>query len=160
MLSVGPDAGIPLLIGADWNAQSADVVSDPQTGQQQLYEPVDPFAAVSWDEDLAHQCCRAESADGVGRHWVDRSAGEALVAGGLVDAAAALRAPWQATCGYFPGDGYGSLGILRRIDAIRVTTPVLPALRRHEVTDTAATRLASDHLPVTVEYVPTDVAGS
>jgi hypothetical protein len=159
MLSAGPDAGVPLLIGADWNAQSADEVTDPQTGQRRLYEAADPFAAVSWDEDLVHQCCCADSADGIRRHWVDRSAGEALVVGGLVDAAAALGARWQATCGYFPGDGYGSRGILRRIDGIRVTAPVLPALRSHEVTDTPAARLASDHLPVTVEYEPADVAG-
>jgi len=160
MLSAGPDGGVPLLIGADWNAQSADRVPDPRTWQPRLYEPSDPFAAVSWDEDLVHQCCYQDSADGIRRHWVDLAAGEALVAGGLLDAAAALRAPWQATCGYFPGDGYGSRGILRRIDGIRVTAPVLPALRAHLVTDTPAARLASDHLPVTVEYVPADIAGS
>lgn len=157
MVSAGPDGGVPLLIGADWNTQSADKVTDPQTGQQQLYEPSDPFAAVPWDEDLIHQCCFTDSPDGIRRHWVDRTAGEVLAAGGLIDAAAALRAPWQATCGYFPGDGYGSRGIRRRIDAIRVTTPVLPALRSHQVYDTPAARLASDHLPVAVEYAPADI---
>jgi len=158
MLSAGPEGSVPLLIGADWNAQSADMVRDPVTGQPRLYEPADPFAAVSWDEDLVHQCCFADGVDGSRRHWVDLAAGQALVAGGLVDAAAALQVPCQPTCGYFPGDGYGSRGILRRIDAIRVTAPVLTALRAHEVTDTAAARLASDHLPVTVEYVPADIA--
>ncbi len=158
MLTGGPHGGVPLLIGADWNGESADVVPGPAAGPPALYEPGDPFAAVSWQDDMAHQCRRG---DGPGaRHWVDRSAGEVLVRGGLTDAAAALRAPWQATCGHYPGDGYGSRGVRRRIDAIRVTRQVVPALRSHLVTDTGATRRASDHLPVSVEYRAADIARS
>ena len=81
-----------------------------------------------------------------------------LWAGGLHDAAAALRAPWRATTGHHPGDSYGRHGISRRIDAIRVTEPVLGALRAHAVEDTELARRASDHLPVTVEYQPPAIA--
>lgn len=158
MLMNGPDGGLPALIGADWNAESADLVPG-SGGARVLYEPGDPFAGVPWQEDMIHQC-RVEDDAGTGarRHWVDRSAGQVLVDRGLTDAAAALRAPWQATCGHYPGDGFGSQGIMRRIDAIRVTSQVLPALRAHHVTDTERARRASDHLPVSVEYVPADIA--
>jgi endonuclease/exonuclease/phosphatase family metal-dependent hydrolase len=151
LLTRGPDGGLPLLIGADWNGESADLVPDAASGAPVLYEPGDPFAAATWREDMIHQCSLEP---GDARHRVDRAAGQVLVAGGLTDVAAALRAPWQATCGHYPGDGYGSQGIVRRIDAIRVTRPVVPALRSHRVTDTELTRRASDHLPVSVGYDP------
>jgi endonuclease/exonuclease/phosphatase family metal-dependent hydrolase len=155
MLTTGPDGGLPLLIGADWNGESADLVPDADSGEPGLYEPRDPFAGAVWREDMIHQCQVEAGQDPAGRrHRVDRSAGQVLVDGGLTDAAAALRAPWQATCGHYPGDGYGSQGIVRRIDAIRVTRPVVPALRSHRVTDTELTRRASDHLPVSVDYDP------
>jgi endonuclease/exonuclease/phosphatase family metal-dependent hydrolase len=35
-----------------------------------------------------------------------------------------------------------------------VTGPLAGGLRAHEVLDTEQTRAASDHLPVTVEYLP------
>src|SRR6266704_3409729 len=80
--------------------------------------------------------------------------GDVLWAGGLYDAAAALRAPWHATAGHHPDDPYGEHGVWRRIDGIRVTRPVLGALRGHHVEDTELARRASDHLPVTAEYAP------
>jgi endonuclease/exonuclease/phosphatase family metal-dependent hydrolase len=83
-----------------------------------------------------------------------------LWAGGLHDAAAALRSPWQATTGHHHSDGYAAHGVRRRIDAIRVTSGVLGALRAHHVTDTELTRKVSDHLPVTVDYVPSAVTGA
>lgn len=158
MLGAGEDADLPLLIGADWNCESADLVRDKPDGPTRLYEPRDPFAGVTWADDMVHQCAFDYDENGARRHWVDRSAGEVLVAGGLTDAAAALRAPWQPTVGYFPGDGYGDRGIVRRIDAIRLTPHVLPALRGYRVTDTALARRASDHLPVSVEYQRADIA--
>jgi endonuclease/exonuclease/phosphatase family metal-dependent hydrolase len=154
MLMTGPDGGLPLLIGADWNGESADLVPDAGSGAPRLYEPGDPFAGAVWRDDMIHQC----EVSGAG-HRVDRAAGQVLLDGGLTDAAAALRAPWQPTCGHYPGDGYGSQGIIRRIDAIRVTRQVVPALRSHRVADTGLTRRASDHLPVTVEYEPALIAG-
>ena len=69
-----------------------------------------------------------------------------------------MRAPWQPTVGHHPDDSYGARGISRRIDGIRVTAPLLGSLRAHAVEDTELTRRASDHLPVTVEYVPSAMA--
>jgi endonuclease/exonuclease/phosphatase family metal-dependent hydrolase len=60
--------------------------------------------------------------------------------------------------GYYPGDGYGARGILRRIDAIRVQRRVAPALRAYQVCDTELARRASDHLPISVDYVPADIS--
>lgn len=148
-----PESRVPTLAGADWNGESADRVRD-EAGAWRLYEPGDPYAAADWFEDLVHQCEWDYDERGRRRHRVDRGAGEVLWAGGLHDAAAVLRAPWQATAGHHPGDAYGVRGIRRRIDAIRVTPEVIPALRAHWVTDTDLTRRVSDHLPVTVEYVP------
>jgi hypothetical protein len=153
MLTDGSDGTLPLLIGADWNGESADRVAD----QDRLYEPRDPYRSVPWFEDLEHQCSSGHDESGNRWHHVDRSAGEVLVTAGLVDAAAALRAPWQPTVGHHQLDGYGSWGITRRIDAIRVTRSVVPALRAYAVTDTAAARRASDHLPVSTDYAPADI---
>jgi len=157
MLTEGPGGDLPLLIGGDWNAESADLVLDESSGKHVLYEPGDPFAGVAWQDDMIHQCYFSEEPGGT-RHWVDRSAGQVLRDGGLHDAAAVLLAPWQATSGHFPGDGYGAAGIRRRIDAIRVTPDVVPALRNYRVTDNDKARQASDHLPVTVEFAPADIA--
>jgi endonuclease/exonuclease/phosphatase family metal-dependent hydrolase len=74
--------------------------------------------------------------------------------------AAGLRARWQPTAGHHPSDPYGVRGVRRRIDAVRVTREVLPALRTHQVTDTPLTRRASDHLPVTVSYDPSAIGPS
>jgi len=82
-----------------------------------------------------------------------------LWAGGLHDVAAVTGAGWQPTTGHHPADSYGQRGIRRRIDAIRVTGPLVPAMRAHRVHDTEQTRAASDHLPVTVEYLPVAAAG-
>jgi hypothetical protein len=145
---------LPTLAGADWNGECADRVHDPATGTWPLYEPRDPYDGVDWFEGMVHQCEWDYDERGLRRHRADRSAGEVLWAGGLHDAAAVLRAPWQPTAGHHPDDEYGRHGVSRRIDAIRVTAAVLPALRAHWVTGTDLARRASDHLPVTVEYLP------
>ena len=147
------------LVGADWNGESADRVWDAATGSWRLYEPGDPYAGVEWFEDLVHQCVWDYDERGVRRHRVDRSAGDVLWAGGLHDAAAVVGAPWQPTTGHHASDPYGARGVRRRIDAIRVTSEVVPALRSVRVTDTGLTREASDHLPVTAEYLPAKIAG-
>jgi endonuclease/exonuclease/phosphatase family metal-dependent hydrolase len=147
----------PTLVGGDWNCESADRV--PGRWRQRRYEPRDPFAGAQWFGELVHQCGWRYDRRGRRRHWADRAAGEVLWAGGLHDAAAVLQAPWQPTAGHHPSDGYGVRGIRRRIDAVRVTPEVIPALRAHWVTDTEAARQASDHLPVTVEYAPAAIAG-
>lgn len=147
------NGGLPALVGADWNAESADrVPAGP--GEWCLYEPGDPYAGVAWFPDMAYQCELLYDERGRPWHRLDRSAGEILWAGGLHDAAAALRAPWQPTTGHHPGDPYGQRGIRRRIDAIRVTADLVGALRAHRVDDSERARHASDHLPVSVEYLP------
>lgn len=150
--------GLPTVVGADWNAECADRIRDEASGDWVLYEPRDPFAGISWFDALLYQCEWDYDERGQRRHWADRRAGDVLWSGGLYDAAAALRAPWQATAGHHPDDGYAALGIRRRIDGVRVTRPVLPALRGHQVEDTEIARRASDHLPVTVEYLPSAIA--
>jgi endonuclease/exonuclease/phosphatase family metal-dependent hydrolase len=158
LLRQGSDSDLPLLIGGDWNAESADLVTDPVSGDRVLYEPGDPFADVPWREDMVHHCLFANEPDGTRRHWVDRSAGEVLLQGGLHDAAAVLGAPWQATTAYLAGEGDAAVEVGRRIDAIRVTADVIPALRGHRVIENEHAKQVSDHLPVIVSYVPADIA--
>jgi endonuclease/exonuclease/phosphatase family metal-dependent hydrolase len=144
-----PGGETPVLVGADWNTESADRVP-PGT----LYEPADPYAGVEWFADLIYQCRWDYDEQGRRRHWADREPGDVLWPGGLHDAAAAVGAAWQSTAGHHPADVYGAHGVRRRIDAVRVTGALVPALRAHQVIDTAQTRVASDHLPVVVEYGP------
>jgi len=156
----GPRGSLPLLVGADWNTESADRVLDEESGRWVLYEPGDPYAGVAWIPDMIYQCEWDYDEHGRRRHRADRRPGDVLWAGGLHDAAAVLRAPWQPTAGHHPDDRYAGAGISRRIDAVRVTTHLLGALRAYHVTDTDLTRQASDHLPVTVEYDPAAVTGT
>ena len=145
----------PVLVGADWNTECADRVL---TGQAwQLYEPADPYAGVDWFADLIYQCQWDYDERGRRRHWADRRPGDVLWAGGLHDVAAVTGARWQPTAGHHPDDVYGAHGVRRRIDAVRVTGPLVPAMRTHHVHDTGPARAASDHLPVTVEYLPAAV---
>ena len=153
-----PAGGLPVMVGADWNTESADRVYDQGSGNWVLYEPRDPFAELDWSDDFVYQCEWDYDSRGHRRHRADRRPGDVLWAGGLHDVAAALRAPWQATVGHHPGDLYGARGISRRIDGVRVTRQLLGALRACGVEDTELTRRASDHLPVTVEYVPSAIA--
>ena len=69
MLRGGPGRTLPLLIGADWNTESADRIEDSETGHQVLYEPADPFADVDWFEGLIHQCDWEYDWRGRRRHW-------------------------------------------------------------------------------------------
>ena len=139
----------PVLVGADWNTESADRGPDGM-----LYEPADPYAGVDWFADLIYQCQWDYDEQGRRRHRADREPGDVLWAGGLHDAAAVTGAAWQPTTGHHPADAYGARGVRRRIDAVRVTGELVPALRTHRVIDTAQARSASDHLPVLVEYDP------
>jgi endonuclease/exonuclease/phosphatase family metal-dependent hydrolase len=148
----------PVLVGADWNTECADRILTGQTWD--LYEPADPYAGVEWFADLIYQCQWDYDEQGRRRHRADRRPGDVLWAGGLHDAAAVTGASWQATTGHHPADVYGAHGVRRRIDAIRVTGPLVPAVRAHRVHETAQTRAASDHLPVTADYVPAAVRGT
>jgi endonuclease/exonuclease/phosphatase family metal-dependent hydrolase len=139
----------PVLVGADWNTESADRRPDGT-----LYEPADPYAGADWFADLIYQCQWDYDEQGRRRHRADREPGDVLWAGGLHDAAAVTGAAWQPTTGHHPDDVYGAHGMRRRIDAVRVTGALVPALRTHRVIDTPQARSASDHLPVLVEYDP------
>jgi len=143
------------LIGADWNTECADRIES--FGGWELYEPADPYASVEWFADLIYQCRWEYDERGRRRHWADRRPGDVLWAGGLHDAAALLRAEWHPTAGHHPDDVYGAHGVRRRIDGVRVTRSLVTAMRAHHVLDTALTREASDHLPVTVEYLPAEI---
>jgi len=156
----GSPGGPPVVVGADWNTECAYRVLDEAAGEWVLYEPHDPFADAPWFEAMIYQCAWDYDARGQRRHWADRAPGDVLWAGGLYDAAAALRAPWQPTAGHHPDDPYGARGIWRRIDAIRVTAGMLGALRAHRVLDSALARRASDHLPVWAEYQPSALGGA
>jgi endonuclease/exonuclease/phosphatase family protein len=145
----------PVLVGADWNTESADRRPDGT-----LYEPADPYAGVDWFADLIYQCQWDYDEQGRRTHRADREPGDVLWAGGLHDAAAVTGAPWQPTTGHHPSDAYGARGVRRRIDAIRVTGELIPALRTHRVIDTPQARSASDHLPVLVEYHPAAALGA
>jgi hypothetical protein len=142
----------PLLVGADWNAECADRVAGGS-----LYEPCDPYQGVEWFDEMVHQCVWTYDPSGGRVHAADRGPGDVLWAGGLHDAAALLNASWTATAGHHPADVYGLHGVRRRIDAVRATVGVGPALRAHLVLDTDAAREASDHLPVAVDYAPSDL---
>jgi endonuclease/exonuclease/phosphatase family metal-dependent hydrolase len=145
----------PVLVGADWNTESADrLPAGP------LYEPADPYAGVEWFADLIYQCQWDYDEHGRRRHWADREPGDVLWAGGLHDAAAVTGAAWQPTAGHHPADAYGARGVRRRIDAVRVTEALVPALRAHQAIDTPRTRAASDHLPVLVGYQPAAALGA
>ena len=148
-----PEGEPPALVGADWNTECADRV--PAGG---FYE-ADPYAGVDWFADLIYQCQWDYDEQGRRRHWADRRPGDVLWAGGLHDAAAVTGAGWQPTTGHHPDDVYAAHGVRRRIDAVRVTGPLAAALRGHQVISAAAARAASDHLPVTVEYLPTAAYG-
>jgi hypothetical protein len=113
------------VIGADWNALGADFVG------QRYYDP-EPEGYLTSVASLA----------------LDRRPGAVLRDKGLVDAAAALQSPWEATTGHWPAEEYGS----RRIDIVRVTDTMVPALRWCRVIDTPDARRLSDHLWVEVRY--------
>ncbi|MGW5789210.1 endonuclease/exonuclease/phosphatase family protein [Saccharopolyspora sp. NPDC003752] len=165
-----PDNRPPGLIGADWNSVSADRVfrpgwisEDDGEPDRWVYYDHDPYTGrgpdgrrKEWHHDLVYQTKWEYTATGELRWWADREPGEVLYAGGLGlrDVAAALDAPWQATGGHWPeGDPFGE----RRIDAIRVTQDVIPALRAYKIAGTDLAFDASDHLPVLVDYDPTAI---
>lgn len=138
-----PEGSPPGMVGADWNCVGADRRADGG-----YYDP-DPYASSDWYADLIYQTVWGYDEQGRRWHRADREPGEVLYAGGLADAAVVLDQPWEATVGHWKADnpfGY------RRIDGIRVTAGILPALRGIEVTRTELAVGASDHLPVTVTY--------
>jgi hypothetical protein len=177
ILDVGSEAPMrsPWLCAADWNGISADRVQD--SAGKWVYYDDDPYAGEripnpdgdgfsiagkSWYGDLVYQASweNDDTSDTPRRWWANRQPGEILHAGGLRDAAPALHSKlpnglaWHTTAGYWPGgDPFGE----RRIDAVRVTKEVVPALLGYEVIDSDLARSASDHLAIVVTYNPADI---
>ena len=144
-----PASEPPTLVGADWNTECADRIL---VGQRwDLYEPADPYAGVDWFADLIYQCQWDYDEQGRRRHWADRLR-DVLWAGGLHDVAALTGADWHATTGHHPHDVYGAHGVRRRIDASALPSRSTP--RCAHTRCLTPRRAASDHLPVTVEYLP------
>lgn len=145
-------AGVPGVIGADWNAIGAD----PRENGE--YYDLDPFASMDMSPEIMPHCDWVPDVSVMTvRHRADRRPGEVLYFGGLYDVAASVNAPWMATFGHFaerPGR------VPRRLDAVRVTGDLKPFLIFHEVVDTIIARRASDHLPVVVGYDVSPLANS
>jgi hypothetical protein len=152
------------LVGLDANTVGADRCADGS-----FYDP-DPYAGYPWRPEFIYQCQREYDEFGrIIRWWADRTTGQALIDGGLLDARVALHnataavggVPWAATTGYRSRTvGFGP----RRICGIRATIDAVPALRASEIADPAYFArhnlsgidpiLASDHFAEVVEYDP------
>lgn len=135
-------AGKTAVVVGDYNGPSADRRTDGS-----FYDP-DPLEQRGWHDAATYQVAWNDDPNASPR--VDRRAAERLRRAGLVDAAAALDAPWRPSCGHWPDDPHGP----RRIDRILATAAARPALTSYDVVDTDITRALSDHLPVVVELDP------
>ncbi|WP_409496846.1 hypothetical protein [Amycolatopsis sp. cmx-11-12] len=157
----------PTLVGGDWNGVSADqaganvrvpdgwIIAPDYDRDPYHFRHGEPGRSVDWHREFAFQCRTWTNRDG-SRGWeADRSAGQILRDGGLIDAAAILKAPWAATVGHWDGDDVCGP---RRLDIVRTTPDVVPALVSCEVIDSDLTRRASDHLPFVVKYAPAAIA--
>ncbi|MFE4869517.1 endonuclease/exonuclease/phosphatase family protein [Streptomyces sp. NPDC056682] len=131
----------------DFNALSAarraPHLGDGGSGSLGYYD-AEPYGDQDHD-DLEFQLL----ADTVGKEQLaDRRQSAALLRRGfMVDAAAHLGAPWEATVGYWE-DGRGDPDPWgeRRIDLILATRPTAPGLVGYRLHRTAAALEASDHL--------------
>jgi hypothetical protein len=125
VLTEDPGIGPYVLAAGDWNGQGTVIVDGL------YYDPEGFDVELELDEES---------------RWLgsQRTAGQIFLDHGLIDIAPALRVPRQPTVGHWPSSRYGN----RRIDIFRVTRPLLKAVRKFVVIDTAETRSASDHLPI------------
>ncbi len=148
----------PGLVGGSWNTVSADRDRDGN-----FYDH-DPYAGCPWRPEFVYQCRRDYDDRGrMTRWWADRTPGQALLDGGLLDARTALHnatladggVRWQPNAGHHSDDtGFGP----RRVNGIRCTAEVVPALRAIEIAGGEPAVLASDHLPEVVDYDPAAIA--
>jgi endonuclease/exonuclease/phosphatase family metal-dependent hydrolase len=131
----------PAVVVGDFNALSAAQVPGPY-GTLRYYD-AEAYATQRHD-DLESQV--QEGTIG-GTQLADRRQTEMLLRNGyMVDAAAHLGAPWQATVGHWADaqgdpDPWGE----RRIDLILASRPVAPALTAYGVLDSEAALAGSDH---------------
>lgn len=145
----------PTLIGADWNATSADIV--PAGDGLMRYHQRDPFTRPQqWDPAWLYQCrTTMHLATGELSWSVDRDAAARLRDGGLHDVAARLDKPEQPTCGYGPSADMPP----RTVDQIRATTPMLAAATDHTVLGGDHVESASDHR-LLLTSIDTDLLGT
>lgn len=139
----------PGLVLGDFNALSAATVDKP--AGKRYYDP-EPYLNQDHD-DLEYQLLKGTIGT---TQLADRRQSEVLLRRGfMVDAAAHLGAPWQATVGHWK-DGQGSPDPwgARRIDLVYATRPVANALVSYTTHTSPAAREASDHLPVICEVDP------
>ncbi|MBP5935366.1 endonuclease/exonuclease/phosphatase family protein [Streptomyces acidiscabies] len=138
----------PGLLLGDFNALSAATVD----GQ---YYDAEPYLDQDHD-DLEYQLVEGT----IGKEQLaDRRQTEALLRRGyMVDAAAHLGVPWQATAGHW-ADGQGDPDPwgARRIDLVYTTRPVVPALVGYRTHTSPAAKRAADHLPVICEIDPSRI---
>jgi len=129
------------VVVGDFNALSAARVPGPD-GTLRYYD--DEVYATQDHDDLEYQV----QAGTIGREQLaDREQTEILLRKGyMVDAAAHLGAPWQATVGHWK-DGQGDPDPWgeRRIDLILATRPVAPAVTAYGVLGSEAALAGSDH---------------
>ncbi|MFF0125785.1 endonuclease/exonuclease/phosphatase family protein [Streptomyces mirabilis] len=131
----------PALVVGDFNALSAAQVPCPDGAL--VYYDGEAYAVQDHD-DLEYQ---VQAGAIGGAQLADRRQSEVLLRRGyMVDAAAHLGAPWQATVGHWE-DGQGDPDPWgeRRIDLIFATRPVAPALTGYGVLDSETALAGSDH---------------
>lgn len=143
----------PGVVLGDYNALSAAQVRT-QDGRLAFYDE-EPYLTHDHD-DLEYQLLPGSIG---GKQLADRRQSETLLRRGfMVDAAAHLNVPWQATVGHWEdGKGDPDPWGKRRIDLVLATRPVVSALRRYTTCTSPAAKIASDHLPVICEIDPSKI---
>ncbi|WP_145502626.1 endonuclease/exonuclease/phosphatase family protein [Streptomyces sp. CFMR 7] len=137
------------MVLGDFNALSAAMANGP-TGT--YYDP-EPYLHQDHD-DLEYQLLEGTVGNA---QLADRRQTEVLLRRGyMVDVAAHLGVPWQATVGHWQ-DGQGDPDPWgpRRIDLVYATRPVTPGLVSYTTHTSPAARKAADHLSVVCEIDPT-----
>ncbi|MGW2858336.1 endonuclease/exonuclease/phosphatase family protein [Streptomyces sp. NPDC001205] len=140
----------------DFNAPSASLVSGPGADGAQRHYDAEWYRDQDHD-DLEYQVI-PETIDGA--QLADRRQTEVLLRRGfMVDAAAHLGAPWEATVGHWKnGQGDPDPWGERRIDLCLASRPVVPALVSYRTHRSDAALEASDHLPIILELNPLKIA--
>ncbi|NEB01886.1 endonuclease/exonuclease/phosphatase family protein [Streptomyces sp. SID13726] len=131
----------PAVVVGDFNSLSAARVPGPD-GALVFYDG-EAYAEQDHD-DLEYQ---VQAGTMGGAQLADRGQSEVLLRRGyMVDVAAHLGAPWQATTGHWE-DGKGDPDPWgpRRIDLILATRPVAPAVTAYGVLDSETALAGSDH---------------
>lgn len=144
----------PGVLLGDFNGLSAAEVIDPD-GTRRYYD-AECYRDQDHD-DLEYQVLAGSAG---GENLADRWQTEILLRRGfMVDSAAHLGAPWEATVGHWP-DGQGDPDPWgpRRIDHIFATRQVAPALRSYRLHRSSAALAASDHLSPVLTVSPDKIA--